>query len=125
MKTTLDSQFHLDREGKFVLKLLSFALRSVGVESYTGGNYKPCGSRLLCTNTKGHFLTQMRISRNTRSVTLCFAQYYQRALHSKPEPSRFTHTQRHTHARTCVHRHAHTLNYILSFKVNEIMESFL
>lgn len=117
MKTTLDSQFHLDREGKFVLKLLSFALRSVGVESYTGGNYKPCGSRLLCTNTKGRFLTQMRISRNTRSVTLCFAQYYQRALHSKPEPSRFTHTQRHTHARTrvraCTDTHIHLITFCL------------
>lgn len=36
-----------------------------------------------------------------------------------------SHTHRDTHARTRVHRHAHTLNYILSFKVNEIMESFL
>ena len=121
MKTTLDSQFHLDRECKVVLKLLSFALSSVGVESYTGGNYKPCGSRLLCTNTKGRFLTQMRISRNTRSVTLCFAQYYERTLHGKPELSSFTHTDAHARAQT----HAHTLNYILSFKVNEIMKSFL
>lgn len=96
MRTKLDSQFHLDRECKFVLKLLSFALNSVGVESYTGGKLYYMWFTFALYKYKrtlpypnAHFQVHM--------AQLCFVLlFYQRAVYSKPEPSSFTHTHIHT-----------------------------
>lgn len=108
MRTMLDSQFHLDRECKFVLKLFSFALNSVGVESYTGGKlynmwftFAPYRYKRTLPDPNVHF--------QVHKAQLCFALLSFVREHSTVNLNPLV-------------LHTHTLNYILSLKVNEIVK---